>query len=108
MSDYDIWFDWRVAHASIGVEFLDANSEEDGDCAELTLELHVSAWERSYYRPAERDFEITDISLEEFGRTYHFDLEDVLPENERDGFMTELERAYDAHADECRAEAYID
>lgn len=107
-NEYEIWFDFSGAHATLPVRFVDPEEGLGEEDVEFVLELYVSAWESSCYRPTERDFEIEDFVLEAFGRTYRFDLDEVIPsDSARDRFLAELERRYDDYADECRAEACL-
>lgn len=105
----DVWFGRNGnARCSVEVDFVDHEGEDDGYTVEFEFELYVTPWERSAYRPTERDFEVEDVVLFAHGREYHFDLEDVFEQEvDRDRFMAALERAYDEHAAECFAEAYL-
>jgi len=108
---YEIGFEAGSAYASVEVEFADpVDGAADADLLDFKMELRVSGWEHSYYRPSERDFSVESVTVEAFGREYHYDLDDVLSfagVSEYD-FMSELERHYDDYADECRAEALYD
>lgn len=86
----------------------DREDAMDGDEVEIKIDLYVSGWENSYYRGSERDFCAEGVTVEAFGREYHFELDEVLAEVgvEEFKFMSELERQYDDYADDCRAEMY--
>ena len=107
-NEYEIWFDSQGAYATVEVEFVDLDGEDDCDEVELAISLYVSAYECSYYRPTSRDFEVEGVTVEAFGREYHFDLDEVISdEDARCRFMDELECRYAKYADECRAEMYL-
>lgn len=108
MDDFGIWFGYDGAHASFEVPF-ELGGEIDYDVADVVIDLYVSAWEHSIYRPTERTFEIQDIALTEFGRVYHFELEELIPNAaERERFMEALEAARDEYIEDCRADAAAD
>ena len=93
----DIWFDnGFTAHATVTLP--------DGDEVDLELDVHAGAWERSYARAPERDFEVIVVKVN--GETRRCELEDVLGV-EADDFLSEFSDAYDREGEERRAEAYI-
>lgn len=100
---FGIWFGNDGAHASLEVPF-ELEGEADYDVAEVVIDLYVGKWERG-----QRTFDIEAIVLTEFGRAYHFELEELLPDpGMRERFMEELEVAHDDYLDDCRADAAAD
>lgn len=79
--------------------------DEDVECE---VDLYVTSPERTGHG-VDEDFDVQDVRVEEFGRVYTFDADDLdeVLGDEAGSFMDELRSSYDDYVDEECAASYM-
>jgi hypothetical protein len=77
----------------------------DDDEIEVKLDLCIEHHERSGYRASGYEITIDGVQLDVFGRTYFFDIDDILSDRQIVDLVDELAHANEEYEREARMDA---